>query len=259
MVLDGAVALVTGAGRGIGRALAQELGQAGASVVCADVRDDIARETAQGLEAAGIPALAQPLDVRSAASVQAAVAAALARFGRIDVLVNNAGIVTLAPLLELAESDWDRVFEVNVKGVFLMTQAVAQQMVKQGRGGRIINIASTAGKIGFPNQSHYCASKAAVINLTRVWAMELQRYGITVNAICPGAVDTELFESCVQWIAQREQLDPDQLRESWIRASLIGRLEQPGEIARVAVFLASPDGSIFNGTALNADGGQSPY
>ncbi|MBI4311449.1 MAG: SDR family oxidoreductase, partial [Chloroflexi bacterium] len=186
--LDKQVALVTGAGRGIGRTIALRLAREGATLVVSDIVEASARAVAQEITAAGGKALAFKCDVTIRPQVIRMVRDAAGTLGRINILVNNAGIVRVKPFLELDDDDWDDVYRVNVQGVFICTQEVAHSMVEMGGGGRIINIASIAGREATPNMVPYCASKAAVISLTQGCAKELARYKISVNAVAPGVV-----------------------------------------------------------------------
>ncbi|HIC87941.1 MAG TPA: glucose 1-dehydrogenase [Anaerolineae bacterium] len=253
--LEDKIAIVTGGGRGIGRGIAQVLSQEGASVVVADLREDLARETVDGLSG---PGLALRVDVTSLDDLEAMVAHTVDRFGRLDVLVNNAGVVGMAAAVDLDPAEWDRVLAVNTKALFFACQVAARQMIKQGSGGKIVNIASNAGRLGFPDQPHYAASKGAVISLTRALAMEWIRDGIYVNAVAPGGVGTELFAEAVSWTAQRAGVSFAEMRDRWVAPVPLGRLIEPQEIGRVVAFLASSDADIIVGQTINADGGMTP-
>ncbi len=228
--LDGKRAIVTGAARGIGRAIADAYVAEGAHVALID-RDD----------AAGVIGA----DLADPDQAIAATERAIAQLGGVDVLVNNAGILQMAPLLELTVDNWDRTFAVNVRAMLLTIQVAARSMIAAGTGGTIVNMASMGGKVGAPNQAHYAASKAAVISLTRVAAMELGCHGITVNCLCPGYVLTEMGA------ATRTQA----MIDAWSAKSPLGRLAQPSDVAGMAVFLASAEASYCTGQALNVTGG----
>jgi NAD(P)-dependent dehydrogenase (short-subunit alcohol dehydrogenase family) len=172
--------------------------------------------------------------------------------------VNNAGVVALDNVLDIPLKDWDLLFDVNVKGLFLASQLAARQMIAQGTGGSIVNIASNAGKVGFPAQAHYNATKAAVINLTRSMALELAPSKINVNAVCPGAVDTPMLLECAVWITERSGGDPRALVQTFAPPQL-GRLIQPIEVGRVVAFLASDEAAIIRGQSINVDAGATPY
>lgn len=249
--LAGRVALVTGAGgrRGIGRALALGMGREGARVVAADVDGELAEETAAAIRAAGGEALAVRVDVAVAADVEAMLARTVAAFGRLDVLVANAGIALLCPFLDLDEATWDRTFAVNVKGVYLCGQAAARQMVRQGGGGSIINLSSTSEVLSGPAIAHYAASKAAVGSLTRGMALALGPHRIRVNAIGPGTVQTDILAYLPpEEVAQR--------RAGKLARTPLGRLGTPEDIVGAAVFLASDEAAWVSGVTLFVDGAQ---
>lgn len=246
MQLQDKVAVVTGAASGIGRAIAVRFADEGAAVVLADVNADGARAAAGEILAAGGRALAVPTDVSRHQDVAAMVAAATGAFGRIDILVNGAGIETLIPFVELPEAEWHRVLDTNLTGPFLCGQTAAREMIRLGGGGRIINIASINSQIALPHQAHYVASKGGLLMLTRAMALELAAHAITVNAIGPGVVETPLTVHSLADPARREML------RSRIPLSRFG---QPIDIAHAAVFLASDQASYITGTILFVDGG----
>ena len=238
------VVLVTGAAHGIGRGIARAFAAQGDTVVLADLNEAAATAVAGELAAeTGSETLGLGVDVRDAASVRAMVEAALARFGRIDVLVNNAGIYPNTPLLEMAEAEWDAVFDTNVKGLFLVSKAVAATMVARGGGGRIINLSSGAAVSGRVGASHYCSSKAAVNMFTRVLAMEVGPHKITVNAISPGLIEIPGADLT------------DEYRNAIVVNTPSGRIGQPEDIARGALFLASPEADFVTASILAIDGG----
>jgi meso-butanediol dehydrogenase/(S,S)-butanediol dehydrogenase/diacetyl reductase len=215
-------------------------------------------ETARRIEAAGGRALPVVLDVTDPASVEAAIARAVAAHGRVDGWVNNAGILRMAPALDLSAADWDAQMRVNVSALFGCCQAAARQFRAQGGGGAIVNVASNAGKVGYPNMAGYNAGKAAVINLTRSLAAEWAAHGINVNAVCPGGVDTPMLLAVAEWITAREGGDPRQLVQRMTPAQL-GRHVQPVEVGRVVAFLLSDRAAIIRGQSINVDGGDTPY
>ncbi|MGC8524602.1 MAG: SDR family NAD(P)-dependent oxidoreductase [Acidibrevibacterium sp.] len=241
------IALVTGASRGIGRAIALALAAAGFDLAL----NDIARQRAAldqvcaEATARGGKALAMLADVSHRDEVETMVADILAAFGRVDALINNAGILIPSPVVSLAESDWDAVMDVNAKGTFLVTQAVLPSM-RARKYGRIVNIASIGGKHGAPAQAHYSASKAAVMGFTRVLAQEVGADGITANCLCPGIIATDMG---------RTNLDDPETRAQWIRITALRRLGQPEDVAGPAVFLASDAAAFITGQTLNVCGG----
>ncbi len=252
--LAGRTAVVTGAGSGIGRAMAVKLAAEGAHVVAADLNEAAAAETAALVEKDGGRASAVTIDVADAASVQAGFAAAAAALGgRIDVLCNNAGVVTGGPLEATTEADWDFTMAVNAKGVFLCTQAVLPFMKPaEGNTASIVNTASVAGLVGIRHATAYCASKGAVVAMTRSLALDLAERRIRVNAICPGTVVTPLIDAM---ITARGQGDYAAGMAETVQKYPIGRLGTAEEIAAGALFLASEESSFFTGAIIAADGG----
>ena len=248
MRLSGKNAIVTGAGSGIGRAVALGFAREGAGVVAADVAPDRARETVQMIEAAGGQALAVQVDVSNKASVEALLVAAVERFGRIDVLFNNAGVSSRAPFLEMAEEEWDRVLGVNLKGQFLVGQAVARHMVDHGGGGSIINTSSQLAEgAANPRSAHYLASKGGSRMLTRGMAVDLAPHNIRVNALAPGVTISNLT---------RQRLADD---AEWRRVALeripMGRFGEPDDQVGACIFMASDESRYMTGATLVVDGG----
>jgi 2-deoxy-D-gluconate 3-dehydrogenase len=248
MRVDGKVALVTGAGSGIGQASAIALAQAGADVAVTELpgKEDLARETTKQIEATGRRALAVSLDVTRLPMIGDAVDQIVRQFGKIDILVNNAGINIPRLALEVTEEDWDRVMDVDLKGVFFVAQAVGQKSMVPTGGGKIINIASQNGVIGYFYRAAYCASKAGVVNLTRVLALEWAKYRINVNAIGPTFVETPLT---------RPMFENAEFKADVLSRIPLGRLGKPEDIAGAVVYLASPAADLVTGHTLLVDGG----
>jgi len=240
------IAVVTGASRGIGRAIAVALAKDGADVAVNYVRDAIgAKETATAVEAAGRHSLLVQADVGRREQVEAMVARVLQHFGRIDILVCNAGVLTRTPFLELTDEQWEKVVTTNLTGPFLVGQAVARQMVKQG-GGKIINVSSEVATRALPNLSHYCASKGGLRQLTKAMAIELAPYGINVNAVAPGTTETDI---------NRDRLAVPEERKIRLTRVPIGRFNQPEDVAAAVVFLASSGSDAMVGATVAIDGG----
>jgi meso-butanediol dehydrogenase / (S,S)-butanediol dehydrogenase / diacetyl reductase len=251
-VMEGKVAVVTGGARGIGRGIALAMAHAGADILIADLLDEAMQETAQEIRALGRKVGTLKVDVTRAESHAAMVSQAIGELGGLHVLVNCAGVISIHPVDELSEKDWDFVMDVNAKGTFLGCKAVLAHMKAQ-KYGRIINIASIAGKEGFPNLSHYSASKFAVVGFTNALAKEVARDGITVNAICPGIVRTYMWDRLAdEWKAEGESVE-----ESWSRHQLTlipqGRAQTPEDMGRMALFFATMDN--VTGQSVNVDGG----
>ena len=249
---EGQTVLVTGAGTGIGRAIALAFAEAGARVAAADLDERAAAATAG---AAGGGAMAVRADVGDVADIDRMVGAVAAEFGRLDVIVNNAGVTRGAYIMNLTEEDWDRMHRVNAKGVFFCLQRAAREMIPR-REGRIINIASIAGR-GFPGTSNaaYAASKGAVISLTRTAAQQLARHNLNVNAICPGVTMTEMVTRLVTQRAEKEGISVEEARAAAVKPIPLRRANDPADIAAMAVFLASPGARNVTGQCYNVDGG----
>ena len=252
--LGGKVAVVTGAARGIGRAVAIALADAGAAVLMVDIAMEGLQESKNKIDKIGGEGQIYQADVTVKGHADGIIEEALRSFGQIDILVNCAGILRVASFLETTETDWDTTLAINLKGTFLCCQAAARQMLKR-RSGKIINLASNAGKVPRMNNSAYCASKGGVILLTRVMALELAQYSITVNALCPGGTDTEMI---------RIQAGDPKVLDRIIRGDLgtyragipAGRLARPEEQAYMVLYLASEYANHITGQTLFVDGGQ---
>ena len=245
------VAVITGAGSGIGRACAMRLAQAGAAIVVADVRGDAAEDTAARVREAGGEAFAVTVDVRDDAQCRALATEAIAAVGQIDIVVNGAGIFPPSPIFEMTVDAWDRVLQINTRGTFLVSRACAVHM----RGGAIVNIASKSAIQPTVGLAHYAASKGAVVMLTKSLALELAPLRIRVNAIAPGAVDTEGATAAASAFAESAGVDLSEIKKAYLERNPVGRECEPDEIARVALFLASPLASYVNGETILTDGG----
>jgi glucose 1-dehydrogenase len=255
MLLDGKVAIVTGASQGIGRACAVRLAKEGAKVAVCDVNADGGAEVAKAIVADGGQAVFVRCDVAKAEDVAAALAATLKAYGRVDVLVNNAGILDDAPFLDLSVEELDRVLGVNLRGAFLMAQAAARQMVAQGAAaaggsaGAIVNMSSINEKFGLPDHVAYSISKGGISQLTRAMAVALAPHGIRVNAVGPGTIDTPILAGVIKDKAFRTKV---------LSRTPLGRFGRPEEIAAVVAWLASDESSYVTGTTVFADGGRLP-
>lgn len=246
--LTGKVAFISGASSGIGKASALALAKQGATVVLAARRVDRLTELAQEITQMGREALPIPMDVTKKETIATAIAKTVEMYGRLDILLNNAGVAEFAPFLDITEEQWDKTIDTNLKGYFLVAQAAAREMAKHA-WGRIINIASIASGgvgVGFPSVAHYCASKGGVVAITEALAVELAPMGILVNCIGPGIIETEMTEAMLK--------DPKQAEALLSRAPL-KRAGKPEEIAAAVVFLASEEASYTTGTTIYIDGG----
>lgn len=251
-VLEGKVAVVTGGARGIGRAICERYVAAGAKVAVADILVAEAEAVAASL---GEAAFAIELDVTRQDSIERMVEIVVSRVGGIDILVNNAAIFDMAPLLEITPESFDRVFAVNVKGLLFTMQAVARRMVKQGRGGKIINLSSQAGRRGEALVAVYCASKAAVISLTQSAGLALIQHKINVNGISPGVVDTPMWDEVDALFARYENRPIGEKKRLVAEAVPCGRMGLPEDLVGAAVFLATSDSDYIVAQTLNVDGG----
>lgn len=255
MKLKGRIALITGGGRGIGRAMAHAFAREGASVcVVARTLSEVERVAAEVKDEHGVETFAAACDVSDAASVGRAFAACAERLGGADVLVNNAGVAESAPLVKTDDETWRRHLEINLTGTFYCTRAALPFMIERG-WGRIINVASIAGKTGGAYISAYSASKHGVIGLTRSVALEVASKGVTVNAVCPGFVETEMTRRGVENIVEKTGRTHEEALDALRRTSPQNRLVTPEEVAALALLLASEDGRGITGQAINVDGG----
>jgi NAD(P)-dependent dehydrogenase (short-subunit alcohol dehydrogenase family) len=250
MRLKDKVALVTGAASGIGRATAELFGQEGAKVMCSDVNAEGAEKVARQIGDGGGEACSVQADVSQAADVERMVRETVERWGRLDVLVNNAGIYFVLPLTQVPEEEWDRLIDINLKGVFLGCKYAIPQMVGQG-GGAIVNIASITALRGFANWTTYCASKGGVVQLTKAVAMEVARLNVRVNCVCPGIIDTGMFDQAVAM----QGVPKAELSATIGEMHAMGRVGRAEEVAAAILFLASDEASFITGAPLSVDGG----
>lgn len=241
--LEGKVALVTGAARGIGRAIAESLASEGADIALCDLKEEWLSDAADAVKASGRKAICVGADVSDSQAVGEAVGRTLEEFGKLDVLVNNAGITKDTLLIRMGEEDWDSVLAVNLKGAFLFTKAVAKPMMKQ-RSGAIVNIASIIGLIGNAGQCNYAASKAGLIALTKSSAKELAARNVRVNAVAPGFIESKMTESL-----------PEDVRSKMLDAIPLKRFGSPSDVARAVLFLAGDESSYMTGQVLTVSGG----
>jgi meso-butanediol dehydrogenase / (S,S)-butanediol dehydrogenase / diacetyl reductase len=279
----GKVAIVTGAGQGIGKGIALRLAHEGAAVVVADYNAETAQQTADEIITLGSRALAYPVDIGQPAATQQMVVDVVAALGHIDILVNNAGVVQTKPMMDLTEADWDRVLDINQRGMFFCLQAVAAQMIRQipeavragiglgdvtvGQGksgqsaapvqnyGKIVNLSSISGRRGRPLSTHYAASKASVISITQSAALALAPYNINVNAVCPGIVPTAMWKQIDEDRGKLFGSQPGEAMAAFINAIPLKRASTPEDVAGPIAFLCSSDADYITGQALNVDGG----
>ncbi|MHA6265153.1 L-iditol 2-dehydrogenase [Arenibacterium sp. CAU 1754] len=251
--LVGKTALITGAARGIGLAFAKAYVREGARVAIADIDIGRARDAAAGF---GHAAIAVEMDVTRQESIDAAVAETAAALGQIDILINNAALFTAAPIVEITRAEYTRVFDINVAGTLFTLQAVARHMIERGIKGRIINMASQAGRRGEPLVAVYCATKAAVISLTQSAGLNLIEHGINVNAIAPGVVDGEHWDGVDTFFAKYEGKAPGQKKKEVGEAVPYGRMGRAEDLTGMAIFLASDEANYIVAQCYNVDGGQ---
>ncbi|WP_455367928.1 SDR family NAD(P)-dependent oxidoreductase [[Eubacterium] cellulosolvens] len=255
MRLKDKIAIVTGASRGIGRAIAFAFAHEGAKVAVTGVRSS-ADDTAKAINDLGGVSLPFRLDVRDNEMVDKVITQVLDEFKTIDILVNNAGAFIAAHVIEMTEDEWDYIMDVNFKGVFLCSKAVAKVMISQKTGGKIINISSTAGLVGHKGYSAYCASKRAILAFTESLAKELAPYCINVNAICPGDVETDMLTDEIRKVANLRSVPEEQVREEKLQSIPLHKFAHPEDIAKLAVFLASDESSHITGEKIKVAGGK---
>ena len=257
MLLASLRGFITGAGTGIGRAIALEMVREGVDLYITDLDGEAAERVAAEARALRPEARiwAGQLDVRNAAGVAARVEDAANRLGALELAVNNAGVSSMAKVVDLTEEDWDFNMNVNARGIFLCCQAEVRLFLKQGKGGAIVNTASMAGKKAAPLLAHYSASKFAVVGFTQALALETAADSIRVNCVCPGYVRTSMQEREVLWESALRGISPEEVRADYLRAIPLGRLEEPEDVARVVVFLLSDRAAYMTGQAVNVTGG----
>ncbi|MGV1769726.1 L-iditol 2-dehydrogenase [Agrobacterium vitis] len=250
--LDGKSALITGSARGIGRAFAESYVREGATVAIADINMERALETAKAI---GEKAYAVHLDVTNQASIDAAIKAVEEKTGGLDILINNAALFDLAPIVEITRESYDRLFSINVAGSLFMLQAAAKSMITRGKGGKIINMASQAGRRGEALVAVYCATKAAIISLTQSAGLDLIKHGINVNAIAPGVVDGEHWDGVDALFARHENRAPGEKKKLVGEAVPFGRMGTAQDLTGMAIFLASAEADYVVAQTYNVDGG----
>jgi len=252
--LKGKVAIVTGGAKGIGASIVEGFVKEGSSVVIADNNLDATHKLEEKMQRGGAKVLSIRTDVTKKSDADRLVSTTLQEFGKIDILVNNAGIVSDINFVDIEEAEWDRINEVNTKGVYLVTRAVVPHMIA-ARQGKIVNISSLAGKRGNVGVSHYCASKFAVIGITQSVARELGEYNINVNAVCPGIVRTVMWEVLLDARSRRQGLPREQVWDAWIEQTPLKRPQTPEDMANVVLFLSSEISRNITGEAISVNGG----
>lgn len=249
MRLKNKVALVTGAGAGLGRAIAERFAEEGAKVVVNDIQGETARDAVETIKAKGGEAVPIQGDTSREEDAKRAVAYAVDTYGDLDILVNNAGVEIWKPVHEMTVEEWDRIMSINLRGVFLVSKHAVRRMLEQNQGGRIVNMSSVAGLASIPCLGAYATSKHGVIGLTKTMALELRPFNIQVNALCPAFIDTKMAERLLLQIKEQGLPVEDLLAQTQ------GRLGTPGEVANVALFLASDEASFMSGAAVPIDNG----
>ncbi|MCY4545984.1 MAG: glucose 1-dehydrogenase [Gemmatimonadetes bacterium] len=253
--LAGKKAVVTGAGRGIGQAIALRLAQEGAHVAAVDIDRDSAEATAGLIRDGGSAAAALTVDLVRVDLIEPMIEEAVSTLGRLDILVNNAGRVEIKPFLDVTETEWDQIMDLNLKGTYFCMQAGARRMIRQGDGGRIINMSSISGRHGRADSSAYAASKMGIISITQSAALAFADHGILVNALCPGVVATPMWDHIDEDRARLFGYERGTARARLVEKIPLKRVAQTEEIAAAAVFIASDENTLITGQAINVDGG----
>jgi NAD(P)-dependent dehydrogenase (short-subunit alcohol dehydrogenase family) len=254
---SGKTVLITGAAQGVGRETAILFAEKGSNVFMTDINIDSLKSLKRDLENRDANVFAYYCDISNIESIEEMINSANKKYGKIDFLVNNAGVVVTKKIMDLKEVDWDKVLSVNVKGTFFVLLNTAKSMIEKKIKGSIINIASIAGEKSRPNFLTYAASKAAIINFTKSTALEFSKFGIRVNAISPGTIDTPMWSEIAGDVAKIENLEMDELQDNWIKRIPLGRLALPGDIANIILFLCSDKASYITGQVINVCGGLS--
>jgi len=250
------VVIITGGDKGIGRAIALAFAEEGAKIVNGYYQDvDASNETVEMIKKLGGNVEAVQMDVRIKEDCEKLVETAVKRFGRLDIAINNAGVSTMNWAVDLTGEEWDFNMDVNAKGVFLCCQTQVKQFIQQGEGGKIVNIASLASKRPAPLLAHYVASKFAVLGFSKSLAVEVAKYKINVNCVCPGLVKTAMQEREIGWEAKLRGMTEEDVKKEYVDATPLGRLEEPEDVAKVTLFLASDDAEFMTGQAINVTGG----
>jgi NAD(P)-dependent dehydrogenase (short-subunit alcohol dehydrogenase family) len=256
MKLKNKVAVITGAAGGIGRAVALRYASEGAMCAIVDVSQTAAQTVAGEIEAAGGNACVIAADLTQQSQIDAMVSAVTDRFRRLDILFNGAGVVDIQPVMEVTRERWDRVMDINLKGAFFVLQAVAGQMIEQGEGGKIINVASESGRRGTARAAPYCATKAGIISMTQSTALSLIAHGINVNAIAPGLIDTAMWDEVDRLLTEQGIMEAGEIKRRGAAETPYGRTGTPDDLIGAATFLASQDSQYIVGQTINIDGGR---
>ena len=256
MLLEDKFSLVTGAGRGMGRAIALQFAREGAHVAVVDIDGDAGEQTSTDVAELGRRSVAIQADIGSLTDIDRMVKETLDAFGRVDILMNNAGVTCFSDVMETTEEDWDRIYRVNAKGTFFCIQRVAGEMIQQGKGGRIINMASISAKGFATSHAAYASSKGAIMVMTQIAALQLARYDINVNAICPGTTNTPMRWASMADRSRQEGISIEEVQRQRAAHIPLGRPNEPEDLAYMAAFLAGPGARNITGQAINVDGGQ---